>query len=320
MSTTSSTSTFFAPVTLPMSSPTPSDDSSQPSRKRQRTESASEDRKEARAHRNRIAAQNSRDRRKAQFSYLENRVKDLEEENRRLRAGVAPVPAPVIPAQNLERDRENEELRERIKTLEAGWDAVVKALAAQGLSTGLLAPSSAPAPPSSSSESIPPPQSVKTTTPTPPTPAMTVVPAFPLSPAPTTPASIADFDDLSTSPESSMLGLSNTPVFSSVDLEPTRHLAAGGFYSSIGDEPTFDNLAPVEAPIPAFDNAAVESLLKEILTPAALSSSEEMMGAGLDDGLLSFGQGGWSHEEELQMQMYLSLQPDSTEHPSVGVF
>jgi len=83
-----------------MASPTPSDDSSQPSRKRPRTESASEDRKEARAHRNRIAAQNSRDRRKAQFSYLESRVKDLEEENRRLRAGVVPAPVPVIPVQN----------------------------------------------------------------------------------------------------------------------------------------------------------------------------------------------------------------------------
>lgn len=64
----------------------------------------------------------------------------------------------------------------------------------------------------------------------------------------------------------------------------------------------------------------MESLLKEILTPAALSTSEEIMGNGLGDGLLSFGQEGWSHEEELQMQqMYLSLQHDTTDQ-SVGVF
>lgn len=44
------------------------------------------------------------------------------------------------------------------------------------------------------------------------------------------------------------------------------------------------------------------------------------MGNGLGDGLLSFGQEGWSHEEELQMQqMYLSLQHDTTDQ-SVGVF
>src|SRR5262245_54050806 len=41
------------------------------------------------------------------------------------------------------RDKENEELRERIKSLEKGWDAVVKALATQGL----------PLPPPSSMES-----------------------------------------------------------------------------------------------------------------------------------------------------------------------
>ncbi|KAH0589604.1 hypothetical protein H2248_005336 [Termitomyces sp. 'cryptogamus'] len=122
----------------------PSPSSSSP-RKRPRTDATSEERKEARAHRNRIAAQNSRDRRKAQFAYLEQRVAELEEENRILRARRG-VPLP--------HERENEELRERIKTLERGWDAVVKALAAQGLP--LVAP------------------------PTPPPPA----PVFPISPAP----------------------------------------------------------------------------------------------------------------------------------------
>ncbi|KAJ2936794.1 hypothetical protein H1R20_g316, partial [Candolleomyces eurysporus] len=137
----------------------------QPPRKRARTELSSEDRKEARAHRNRIAAQNSRDRRKAQFSYLERRVQELEDENRRLRAGL-PIPSaasPPSPSQPLnlalpslaslaseemrirreqERERENEELKERIRTLERGWDAVVKALAAQGLPTGIPSTSS----------------------------------------------------------------------------------------------------------------------------------------------------------------------------------
>ncbi|KAF9009156.1 hypothetical protein BDZ89DRAFT_1104642 [Hymenopellis radicata] len=107
-----------------------------PSRKRPRSDVSSEERKEARAHRNRIAAQNSRDRRKAQFCQLERRVQELEEENRQLRAGYglaqATTPPPKSPEQAA-RDRENEELKERIKTLEKGWDAVVKALAAQGL-------------------------------------------------------------------------------------------------------------------------------------------------------------------------------------------
>lgn len=156
-------------------SPSPSASTSalpdQPPRKRSRSEMSSEERKEARAHRNRIAAQNSRDRRKAQFGWLERRVAELEEENRRLRAGLptAPPPPPYVPPQNLipllthpslvpspqvipvledaqraaqdrERERENEELKERIRTLERGWDAVVKALQQQGLPTGLPSP------------------------------------------------------------------------------------------------------------------------------------------------------------------------------------
>ncbi len=106
-----------------------------PSRKRPRSDVSSEERKEARAHRNRIAAQNSRDRRKAQFCQLERRVQELEEENRQLRAGfgLAQAPTPSKSPEEAARDRENEELKERIKTLEKGWDAVVKALAAQGL-------------------------------------------------------------------------------------------------------------------------------------------------------------------------------------------
>ncbi|TEB37230.1 hypothetical protein FA13DRAFT_1786417 [Coprinellus micaceus] len=94
----SSHSQFDSPSPSP-SSPThdlPSS-SSQPPRKRARTEVSSEERKEARAHRNRIAAQNSRDRRKAQFSYLERRVAELEDENRRLRAGIPVSPPTTTP-------------------------------------------------------------------------------------------------------------------------------------------------------------------------------------------------------------------------------
>ncbi|KAG8213678.1 hypothetical protein J3R82DRAFT_10375 [Butyriboletus roseoflavus] len=96
------------------STPRPSDE---PPRKRSRSAVTPEERKEARAHRNRIAAQNSRDRRKAQFTLLEQRVAELEEENRRLRAGIHVSPSPSISAlsepdvTNIE--REQEQLRKR---------------------------------------------------------------------------------------------------------------------------------------------------------------------------------------------------------------
>ncbi|KAG2016316.1 hypothetical protein CC2G_009494 [Coprinopsis cinerea AmutBmut pab1-1] len=190
-------------------------DAGQPPRKRSRSEMTSEERKEARAHRNRIAAQNSRDRRKAQFSWLERRVAELEEENRRLRAGlpVPPVPAPPPPAglhipvlsniapammpapqpipvlspedairasRDLERERENEELKERIKTLERGWDAVVKALAAQGLPTGLSTTPAAPT--TASTHSTQPLNPVPVST----TPSTSTTPSSPPTTSPTT--------------------------------------------------------------------------------------------------------------------------------------
>ncbi|KAJ7787439.1 hypothetical protein B0H14DRAFT_3163165 [Mycena olivaceomarginata] len=87
---------------------------------------------DSRAHRNRIAAQNSRDRRKAQFSYLERRVSELEEENRQLRAGL--LVAPNEPeCEQTTAQKNNKELRERLMALEKGWEAVVTA--AQALDT-----------------------------------------------------------------------------------------------------------------------------------------------------------------------------------------
>src|ERR1700722_18089335 len=127
------TNSFVNPSSLSLPS-----SSTDTSRKRPRTNLTPEDRKEARAHRKRIAAQNSRDKRKAQFSTLEKRVAELEEENRQLRAGLR-VSEPLKPEEQKAWEKENNELKDRIKTLEKGWDAVVKALAAQGLTTGVVA-------------------------------------------------------------------------------------------------------------------------------------------------------------------------------------
>jgi hypothetical protein len=210
-------SQFIDPSSLSASpSPAPSDPSSSNPRKRTRTDIPSEDRKEARAHRNRIAAQNSRDRRKAQFSYLERRVLELEEENRALRAGMAlpppvsaqiPPPLPIKAEEERQRQQENEELKERIKSLEKGWDVVMKALTAQGLSMA--------ANPTPSSSTLPP------------TSTSTSAPTFPISPA----SSHASLDyDPSPTPQHAPLTPSpqpNTPSDheSEQKHESTRHLA-----------------------------------------------------------------------------------------------
>ncbi|KAJ7696613.1 hypothetical protein B0H14DRAFT_800946 [Mycena olivaceomarginata] len=87
---------------------------------------------DSRTHRNRIAAQNSRDRRKAQFSYLERRVSELEEENRQLRASLL-VASNEPECEQTTAQKNNKELRERLMALEKGWEAVVTA--AQALDT-----------------------------------------------------------------------------------------------------------------------------------------------------------------------------------------
>jgi X box-binding protein 1 len=84
-----------------------------------------DERKEARAQRNRIAAQCSRDRRKQQFAELETRVAELEEENQKLRAGIVPESPKVQQKPDHEqekREKENEELRERVRQLEKAWE------------------------------------------------------------------------------------------------------------------------------------------------------------------------------------------------------
>jgi hypothetical protein len=71
----------------------------------------SEEKKEARAARNRIAAQESRDRRKREFRELHDRLAQLEAENAFLRES---KPSVVIGNERTERlERENAELLER---------------------------------------------------------------------------------------------------------------------------------------------------------------------------------------------------------------
>ncbi|KXN93021.1 X-box-binding protein 1 [Leucoagaricus sp. SymC.cos] len=266
------------PSTLSVPSPAPSSsaEDSAPPRKRPRSEMSSEERKEARAHRNRIAAQNSRDRRKAQFSFLERRVNELEEENRQLRISIgllsqgqpAQIPLPVqlsVPvAEDLVRDRENAELKERIRTLERGWDAVVKALAAQGLPTGLAPVSSTPAP---APTTLPPPMA-----------------AFP-SPAPS--HSTLDTDIELASPSTS------TPTFvptSSTSPSPSPRIlsvtdlsgpAAGDLASSLN---LVDSLAtgnPTSSSCSTDDEQAMEELFRDILVPVP-SSGEAV---NVEDGV-----------------------------------
>ena len=158
-----------------------------------------EERKEARAHRNRIAAQNSRDKRKAQFVALERRVAELEEENRQLRAGMSLTDLKRSDShqrrEDFERDRarerENAELKERIKSLEKGWETVMKVLAAQGIPTNTVVP---PSPPQSSNS--------PTTFPV----LVPSAPVFPMTPSPS---------------------LSSTSILleSADESESTRHLA-----------------------------------------------------------------------------------------------
>ncbi|CAE6449044.1 unnamed protein product [Rhizoctonia solani] len=112
--------------TYSAASPASSSSSSNPRKRARPSDMTAEERKEARAQRNRIAAQCSRDRRKLQFAELETRVQELEEENRRLRAGaVVEPPKPKAEQKSNEqesREKENEELRERVRQLEKAWE------------------------------------------------------------------------------------------------------------------------------------------------------------------------------------------------------
>ncbi|CDO68957.1 hypothetical protein BN946_scf184782.g5 [Trametes cinnabarina] len=245
----------------PADSPSPSSHTSElsgPPRKRARSELTPEERREARAHRNRIAAQNSRDRRKAQFAYLERRVAELEEENRQLRAGMG-LTAPNQPPQEqkdeerrkeLAREMENEELRHRVKTLEAGWEAVMKALAASGLPLNLpsVPPSSSSVPSLNASAPSTSGQTLSTTT----FPVFTPrVPPFP-SPAPSDASS------------------SSSTLFDSDDFDSTRHLAR--LELNIPPSSSYPPVISLGESGPASaDEIAMDDLFREILAPSPVS-------------------------------------------------
>lgn len=119
-----------------------------PDRKRVRAEMTSEERKKARIINNRISAKKSRERKRMEFADLERRVAELEEENRLLRAFSSTTETNALKLgsrnrleedrvraeQDQARERENKELRERIRTLES---AVPKGLATQELPSDL---------------------------------------------------------------------------------------------------------------------------------------------------------------------------------------
>ncbi|KAI0798452.1 hypothetical protein BC629DRAFT_1581487 [Irpex lacteus] len=235
----------------PESAPSPAASTSTadyPPRKRSRSEVTPEERKEARAHRNRIAAQNSRDRRKAQFSYLERRVAELEEENRQLRAGsgILAVQEHSQRSVDIAREKENQELRERIKTLEQGWDAVIKALAASGL------PLAVPHPPSVTASSCP------ATLPLTASPAQ---PIFPPSPAPSHSSSHGnEFDEFDSTRHLARVATTDAPLLSSLSPSP----------SPSTPQLSFSETSSAASPV---DESAMENLLREILAHSPLLSS-----------------------------------------------
>ncbi|TRM69289.1 hypothetical protein BD626DRAFT_391362 [Schizophyllum amplum] len=282
---------FVDPADLASTPMTPEPSHSQadsgPSRKRARTELTSEDKKEARAHRNRIAAQNSRDRRKAQFSYLERRVAELEEENKHLRAGMGMSRVDEQKAEEQERERarerENAELRERIRTLEKGWDAVVKALAAQGLPTGVAPPtpmSESAQSPSSTDSTSSHPTSPQTAAPEPPLSAqkpvsngLSVMPTmvFPISPAPTTTSMDLDLP----SPNMSAFDDFAVPSFAAEQSAPeqvsTRHLAR---VATIADSPSPMSLQRV---VPSSRTLSVAKQARPVSLPYRLTTHTSLL-------------------------------------------
>uniref|UniRef100_A0A0W0F022 X-box-binding protein 1 n=1 Tax=Moniliophthora roreri TaxID=221103 RepID=A0A0W0F022_MONRR len=302
-------------------SPSPSTSTSNP-RKRPRSEISSEERKEARAHRNRIAAQNSRDRRKAQFAYLERRVVELEEENKRLRAGLPPTTSPDTQEDSAAKDRENQELRARIASLERGLEVVVKAFTAQGTvlpadasqsvlgSLKLSEPSPAPTNTTTTnttsttlSSSTPIDEPTSSSTPT----THSMAPAYPISPAPS--HTSLDFSFSSTSTTSPDL------VATGGDHAAQRVPAAGELEPQLQLNPSFDDTkttfsAPITTPQePVVDDATMESLFREIVcaSPGPEKRSESLPSFDLFN---STGEGQVQTSASLQDQTTVTNQMD----------
>jgi len=141
-----------------------------------------EERKEARAQRNRIAAQSSRDRKKSEFANLQARIAELEAENAALRAGSHLSTPPTRDAQLEERDRENAQLRERILVLEKAWENVASVLQSLGAANLTLSapPTASPSVPASNDFPVFSATSSPSPLPSPSTPALTM----PTAPSP----------------------------------------------------------------------------------------------------------------------------------------
>ncbi|KAG9015620.1 hypothetical protein FRB90_004728 [Tulasnella sp. 427] len=250
-----------SPVSAPSPASSKGSSTVQPSRKRPRTDfQSSEERKEARAERNRIAAQVSRDRRKAEFSDLRDRVSFLERENTALRQqatastslaatqtsslGLAQVPAIGSTTHAVEIERENRELKERVRVLENALSTLSQnvANALKGVGTGsTIGGALSHLLPSSPSSSILPTTSNMTTQTTPNAPA----------------AYTAGF----TTPVNA-----TTPLVGASASSSTRHLArvACVLSPSLDDETSLQRVEPTEHTIsPAHANT--EDWLKSIL-------------------------------------------------------
>ncbi|PVF99372.1 hypothetical protein CPB86DRAFT_731345 [Serendipita vermifera] len=173
-----------------------------------------EERREARAHRNRLAAQSSRDRKKAQFEQLATRLAELEEENRSLRLGLA-RPSPSSSSLEVGLLKENQDLRARVQQLELAWQNMTKILATMAIPVPLPS-SSSPA----STSALPAmaaaptmmtrPTAITTNTP------LSNDPKLPLSPAPTSSSSSDSLDAITSEPTCELARFANVSVEASL--------------------------------------------------------------------------------------------------------
>jgi bZIP transcription factor len=99
-------------------------------KRRSRSGLTPEERREARAHRNRLAAQCSRDRKKVQFSELAARVAELEAENRALRLGVHSAIPQLSDSSVVQ---ENAALKARVQQLELAWQNMARLIGSMPL-------------------------------------------------------------------------------------------------------------------------------------------------------------------------------------------
>jgi len=121
--------------------PHPESNVSTGAKRRSRSGLGPEERREARAHRNRIAAQCSRDRKKVQFTELSARVAELEAENRALKSG-GQSPIPQLSDASIV--QENAALKVRVQQLELAWQNMAKLIGSMPLLQAQPTPSFRP--------------------------------------------------------------------------------------------------------------------------------------------------------------------------------